>query len=272
MEIVRSELLSQFPELIHGFSTKPWGNMSYRHDTDGRVETNNRVFLEAIGLDREDTVLNPLLNHGNTVARLHPTTGRGYCEMTTESEGVQKFSMRAPIIPPNPEICASEQGIDAVWTDARSMYLSMRPADCAVIFLYDPRTHAFGLIHAGTVGVFSRIVPHALQMATLWFGVRPFNLHCYVAPSISGQAYDLRRTGAWSKRLHEMLTHDDAEQYDPKVRLQNQLRACGVPDEHIETSPDCTASDPDKYFSHHRDTKNSQPATGRMMAIMGLRR
>jgi len=272
MEIVRSELLSNFPELVHGFSTKPWGNMSFRNDVDGRADANNREFLAAVGLDQEDKILNPLLNHGNNVAWLHPMTGRGYCEMAIGSVGVMKYSQRASIIPPSPDICVPDQGIDAIWTDAKCIYLTMRPADCAVIYIYDPRTHAFGLVHAGTVGVFSRIAPHALQMGTLWFGIRPANLRCYISPSISGKAYDLRRTGAWTKRLHKLLTLDDAETYDPKIRLQNQLRTCGVLDEHVEISPDCTASDPDKYFSHHRDTKDGPPVTGRMMAIIGLRR
>lgn len=274
MEIVRSELLSAFPELMHGFSTKAWGNMSYRRDADGRADSNNREFLSAMGCGTNTRyVLDPCLNHGNTIAWLEPSLRTGHVPVNLYSPEVKLFSFRKPILPPDPAICPPDDGIDACWTDVPGALLTMRPADCAVVYMYDPKSGCVGMAHAGTAGIFSGIVTHAIESIQRWHNVKPYDLRCYIAPSVSAQAYDLRSTGAWKNKLHTILTSEQAAEYNPKARISNQLIACGVLPEHVEVSLECTASDPERFYSHSRGkSPEERAAVGRMLAVIGVRK
>lgn len=274
MDIVRSVLLSQFPELVHGFATKEWGNMSFRRDWDGKAKQNNVEFLLALGIDPTTTpILDPCLNHGNNVALLE-SRYRAYRLITLNEGEVQNFSYNTPIVPPDPSLCPPDMGIDACWTGDAGACLTMRPADCAIVMVYDPRTRTVGLLHAGTVGVLAEIIPHAIESVTRWRNVNPRFAYCFVGPSICREAYDLTQSGLWrSGHLKRVISESQAQEYDPKARIRLQLLSCGIPDAHIEISQECTASQPDRYFSHSAaGTKEERKRLGRMLAVIGLRR
>jgi len=273
MQIIRSEQFSRFPELVHGFSTREWGNMSYRRDADGQAAANNRAFLSALGIRPDDTpILDPCLNHGNTVALLK-SRQRTYRPVRLKDSEVRNYSISEPVLTPDRTICDPYEGIDACWTDEAGICLTMRPADCAIIMLYDPGTRTIGLMHAGTVSILSDIVAHAIESAMRWRGLKPRDLHCYAGPSISSAQYDLHKTGLWERGLKRRIGEIWARDYDPKALIRRQLMRCGIPDRHIEISPDCTASRPDLYFSHHAaGSAEERDSLGRMLAVIGLRR
>jgi len=272
MQIVRSEQLSRFPELVHGFSTREWGSMSYRRDTDGKATDNNRAFLSALDIASEDVpILDPCLNHGNTVALLK-SRRKGYRLVQLKDSEVQSYSIVEPLLAPDRVVCEPYDGIDACWTDEAGICLAMRPADCATIMLYDPVTRSVGMVHAGTIGVLSDIVAHAIDSAEHWRGLKPRDLHCFVGPSVSAAAYDIRKTGLWRKGLNRRMDETQARDYDPKALIRLQLMRCGVPDKRIEICPDCTATRSDLYYSHHAAKSAEERETmGRMLAVIGLR-
>jgi copper oxidase (laccase) domain-containing protein len=272
MQIVRSEQLSRFPELAHGFSTREWGNMSYRRDTDGKATDNNRAFLSALDIAHEDVpILDPCLNHGNTVALLK-SRHKGYRLVQLKDSEVQSYSIIEPLLAPDRVVCEPYDGIDACWTNEAGICLAMRPADCATIMLYDQVTRSVGMVHAGTIGVLSNIVAHAVECGERWHGIKPRNLHCYVGPSICGAIYDLRKTGLWHRGLKRRINEIQARDYDPKALIRLQLMRCGVPDKRIEICPDCTATRSDLYYSHHAAKSAEERETmGRMLAVIGLR-
>ncbi len=271
MDMVRSTLLSQFPELVHGFSTKEWGNMSYRRDADGKAYDNNRAFLEALGVDKRTPILDPCLNHGDTVV-LVKEIQPAYRLFTISDPGVLSYSLRQPLMDPDRTICVPYEGVDACWTERPGVCLTMRPADCAILMLYDPETHIVGMVHAGTVGVLSNIVKHSIQFIEGVRGVRPHNLFCYVGPSISAESYDLRHTGMWAKGLKDKITEQQARDYDPKAIIRGQLLECGLRKSNIQISEECTAKNPNRYFSNRLAKSDEQRRTlGRMLAVIGMR-
>ena len=117
MDIVRPKSFAQFPEIVAAFSTKDWGNMSYRRDYDGTADQNNRAFLASLYINHESApIIDPCLNHGNTVAWVR-SCRTGYRLVTLNDPEVKLFSIREPIAPPDPNVCEPFQGIDACWTD-----------------------------------------------------------------------------------------------------------------------------------------------------------
>lgn len=246
--------------------------MSYKRDFDGKADANNRAFLNSLGINPDKKqIINPVVSQGNRIALMQPLPKRkGYTEIDSACAEVLKHTD-----------CRSEftqgqaklTGIDACFSSSSDCYLTIRPADCAVIFVIDPKNNVFGLIHVGTAGIFSGVISRALDSMRLWFGSNLQDIVCFASPSISAAAYKLPQTNIYKKHLGRLISPEDAEAYNPKEKIMNQLLLCGILPNHIELSPHCTASNSSLYFSHHLCKTDVERATlGRMLAIIGLRR
>ena len=271
MSPIQSKLLLPYTDIVHGFSTKADGNMSYKRDIDQRAESNNTVFLFKLGINKKACqIINPELRHGNTVALVEPVPHRsGYTEVDKYSpevirviNGTLEFT----------DVKDAQRGIDACFSNRRECFITMRPADCAIIFVYDPITTVYGLIHIGTAGLFSGLIQRSVDALRLWFSVNPRDLICFVGPSISAQAYDLKSSGIYKRVLHNYLTEQEARCFDPQARLLELLKNADITAEHIDQSVECTASKNSRFYSNHRcKTDTERAAEGRMLAIIGKR-
>lgn len=268
MEIVRSKLLSQFSEIIQGFSTRECGNMSFRNPGVGcNVHANNNAFISPLWQSREDIrFYDPLLTHSNTVALLKRKPTHYREEIHYGLSGPRQIAKGLQVLPESPCPPNASGGIDACWATEPGTLLTMRPADCAILNLYDPRTRSIGQVHAGTLGILNGIVLFAISMAECWLGINPADLFCFVGPSISAEYYSLTRSGLWHSGLDKLMRYEDALEYDPKKRILAQLLKSGLDCRRIEIHPDCTGALPDKYFSNH-----CQGSKERMLAVIGLR-
>lgn len=265
---IKSLLLSQFRVLIHGFSTAADGNMTYKHDVNHDTDVNNRNFLTKLGINPNDyQILNPELRHGNAVAIVEPTPMVcGYTEIDKYSQevtyvhnGTLQFTMDKDAM----------RGLDACFSQNQGCLITMRPADCATIFVFDPEHMVFGLIHAGVAGLFSGIIHRSFDVLHRKFSTNGRYVHCYVGPSISAQAYDLTAGRLYKQILHLYLPPEQAKHFNPKARIVELLKNENVTPEHIELSTDCTGSgDGDQFFSNHRSRGQEQR---RMLAVIGLR-
>ncbi|MFZ6015363.1 MAG: polyphenol oxidase family protein [Patescibacteria group bacterium] len=264
--LIKSALLSKFPKLVHGFSAAADGNMTYKNDIDGNAETNNRRFLSALGINPDDyQILNPELKHGNTVVIVEPTPMMsGYTEIDKygseviyTQNGTLQFTLDKDAM----------RGIDACFSQSQGCLITMRPADCAVIFVFDPENNVFGLIHAGVAGLYSGIIHRSFETLRRKFGTSAKYVHCYVSPSISAQAYDVTAGRLYKKILHQYLPPEQARHFNPKARAVELLKNADILPEHIELSHECTATG-DKFFSNHR-SRGQDPR--RMLAVIGLR-
>jgi copper oxidase (laccase) domain-containing protein len=262
--LVESHVLSQFPELVYGMSTATDGNMSYKKN-DPQADENNRRFLQQLDIDPDRYhILNPELRHGGNVAVAKSMLFRhGYTEISeysSEVMGFEKGTLRYT--------CTKDayKGIDAVFSDRQRCLLSIRPADCGPLFVYDPQRKVFGIIHCSTASLFSDIIERAINMMRDYFGSKPKDILCFLGPCISVDAYELCTTGLYHRVLHKEMTPDEAAAYDPKGKIVEDLLRVSIPKANIEVSDACTASSDGKFFSNHRDQDSR-----RMLAVIGLR-
>ncbi len=261
--LVQSSVLSQFSELIYGFSTTADGNMSYKKN-DPEADRNNRAFYAKLNVNPDHyQILNPELRHGGNVAVVKPLLLRnGYTEINMYSSEVMVFEKGTPKYTSAPDAL---RGIDAVFCNRPKCLLTIRPADCGPLYVFDPIKKAFGLIHCSTASIFSEIISRGINMMRGVFGSKPKDIHCFLGPCISVDAYELYTTGLYQRVLHNEITADEAAAYDPKKRISDDLQITGIPESNIEVSPFCTASDDATFFSNHRD---QDPR--RHIAVIGL--
>lgn len=133
-------------------------------------------------------------------------------------------------------------GVDGIVTDRPDVCLGIYVADCAAIFLVDPRQRAVGLVHSGRKGTDLNILAAAVDTMGRHFGTRPADLVAQLGPCIRPPWYEV----------------------DFAAQIVEQCRAAGVTQ--VTDSGVCTADNPDRYYSYRRE----KGRTGRMLALLSL--
>ena len=140
MKIIRSKLLKQFPEIIFGFSTKEglhrldpyYFNLSKKvGDNEERVAENRKYFFDYLGIEENKTAFQ-LQVHGEEIK-------------ITEEPGLLGES-------------------DALITSKTNLGLAISSADCAAIFIYDPKKKVIAAVHSGWKGTAKKILTKTLFM------------------------------------------------------------------------------------------------------------
>ncbi len=133
-------------------------------------------------------------------------------------------------------------GADGLATDAPGLTLGIYVADCAAIYLVDPRRRAIALVHSGRKGTELNILGEAVQILRESYGTNPKDLVAAVSPCIRPPHYET----------------------DFAATIAVQAREAGIV--HFHDAGICTASHPDRYYSYRRE----QGRTGRMLALLAL--
>jgi hypothetical protein len=241
--IITSRKLSAIQGLIHGCSTRetqvnddPFHrNMSFKvGDDPERVKRNRAFFLKAIHFD------------GNEFA----TAGQCHSTYVTEATENKPYDQ-----------------CDALITNRKGILLSVSTADCAPILICEPVVNVVATIHSGWKGTANSIVHTTVERLVHLYQAIPRNIIAFVGPCAKACCYEIGTNVASS--------FDDSviERRDGKLFLrlehaiENQLKACGIPAEHIETNHECTICNR-TFHSWRRDKERS----GRMYSAIGLRR
>lgn len=133
-------------------------------------------------------------------------------------------------------------GCDGLITSDPAVCLGIYVADCAAIYLLDPKHRAIALLHSGRKGTELGILPAAIEILQKQFDSRPEDLCIAISPCIRPPHYEV----------------------DFAAQIRAQARAAGVlqvQDERIST-----ASYPDRYYSYRLE----KGKTGRMLALLAL--
>ena len=231
-----------------GVSPAPFAslNMSLSvPDARERVYANRRRVYGLFGRDT-DSVVHAHLVHGAAVARV-----------TTADNGTWV------------------EHVDGLITDQPGCVLSMNYADCAPIFLYDPRRGAIGLGHAGWRGTVVDLPGAMVRAMTAHFGSDPADLVAAIGPCIGPCCYEVgaevidavRAAFAAPAELLPPATAPERgarRHFDlPEANRRNLARA-GV--RSIELSEFCTACRTDLFFSHRAE----RGRTGRFGTVFAL--
>jgi YfiH family protein len=133
-------------------------------------------------------------------------------------------------------------GTDGLATATPGCTLGIYVADCAAVYLVDPRQRAIALVHSGRKGTEANILQQAVSVLGESFGSRPEDIVAVVSPCIRPPHYEI----------------------DFAAMLADQARAAGIGSFH--DAGVCTASHPERYYSYRRELGK----TGRMLALLAL--
>lgn len=248
---------------VHGFTSRRGGvshppfaslNVSTRHgDAPEAVWENIRRIREDLGISSSWTMLHQV--HGNEVVCI------GSEERHVDTRG------------------------DALLTDVPGKTLAVGVADCTPILAWTTQEAAHepgsrvAAIHAGWRGTAAQVAVRTLDHAKDIWGVSPGAWRVLLGPSARSCCYEVGEevvealgdtiadlgglhaadsTGSppWLDRSH------GRPRVSPAVVARAQLRAAGVPPEHIHDCGICTLCGAETWFSYRRDGVHSGRAVG----------
>ncbi|MBQ3356879.1 MAG: peptidoglycan editing factor PgeF [Oscillospiraceae bacterium] len=226
----------------HCFSTR-YGGVSkgilaslnlgvHRGDEPDNVLENYRILGSTVGFRPEDTVFTRQI-HSDLIDRV----GREDC-----GRGLFR-----PVDHP----------CDGLVTNEPNVVLTVFSADCTPVLLYDPVVGAIGAVHAGWRGTAAQIAGKAARRMCEEFGCQPEHIRAAIGPCISQCCFE---TDADVPEAMRAAFGDEAnaairpvgQKYYVNLKELNALalRRAGV--NQIDVAAECTACDPDRFWSHRR--------------------
>jgi polyphenol oxidase len=238
MVVLKSRILSGFPEINFGFSTKIglkrtapfFFNMSLTGTDKKEIVLENRTaFFNYLGLHKDEIVLQKQI-HSDIITYVSKGGAVG------ES--------------------------DALITDKFNIGLAISSADCTPAFIYDKKNKVIAGVHSGWRGTEKKILQKTLFRLFTDFNSSPENLFVYLGPSISQKNYEVGAevTSGFNNKYYE----PQGEKFFLDVPAANYdiLIEAGIPGKNIEKSILCTYEMKDLLQSYRRDGKYSGRALG----------
>lgn len=255
LQYLVSPLLEDVP---HCFSTR-YGGVSkghlsslnlgtHRGDDPNNVLENYRILGEAVGFDPMNTVFTKQI-HSDIVERVGASQrGRGLLRET-------------------------EEGCDGLITNEKDVVLTVFSADCTPILFYDPVVQAVGAAHAGWRGTAAGIAARVVEKMSAEFGSDPKNIRAAIGPCISQCCFETHNDvpDAMISALGEdakpyILPKGEKYLVDLKGLNALWLRKAGL--DRISVAKECTACDPDRFWTHRR-VGNARGSLAAMITLGG---
>ena len=146
-------------------------------------------------------------------------------------------------------------------TRVAGVLLTITIADCVPVFIADPVRKAVGLLHAGWRGTAAEVVQSGIGALERTFGSRPDDMAVHLGPAICGLCYEV---GPEVFRALGEPMASTPRSIDLRGVVRRRAARCGVRDERITVSGDCTLCGDGGYFSHRRGD------AGRQRAYIGI--
>ena len=153
---------------------------------------------------------------------------------------------------------------DAIVTNKRGVFVSVKTADCGSVFLFDSVNRALGLAHAGWRGALAGVHLNAIAMMGRLYGTEPASLRVALGPMICGRCYRVGEEVAGLFRGFATPV-EGAWFLDLPGFLVQSLITAGIKQDNIIPAPACTAEDR-WLWSARRDG-----LIGRNWALAGMR-
>lgn len=245
----KMESLSKIPGLVHGFSTRNEGNMSFLWSDEEEVRRDRKDFLESLNISPESCVAMRIQDKNVFAGAEASAAGKGMFEVETA-------------------IAA-----DGLFTNTRGLFLFLVVADCIPIVIVDAKKGALGLVHAGWRSTDKKIATEAVAQMKERFGSAPEDLTVALGPAIKKESYGFadpvqKTLPGWEDflvALPEEETGVDVVGYN-----RRQFELAGVPKESIFESEIDTGTDM-RFFSHYRTKNHGSPEKeGRFACVVGF--
>lgn len=163
---------------------------------------------------------------------------------------------------------------DGLVTKTKGLALSALSADCGPVLLTDPDNQIIGACHAGWRGALSGITDATID-AMESIGADRESIRAVLGPCISVKAYEVgpefRDTFVAESEVYDRFFEQGPNgrpHFDLKRFILMRLRQAGL--NHIEALPDCTYSEPERYFSYRYNTHHDISDYGRNISAIIL--
>ncbi len=229
--------------LACAFSSRYHGNMSLNYgDTRGVLE-NRKYFLAGMGIDYLDLVC---------AKQVHAASVRW---VSWEDKGKGALSYDTAF-----------SATDALITAEKDVPLAVCTADCLPLFLYDPRTPAIGLAHAGWRGTKDNIARKTLIAMKYAFGTKARNVYAGFGPAIRQCCYEVGEE--FKDHFPGGCVERQGRHYLDLVAVnRKQLLDSGVNDMNMFDSGVCTSCENDDFFSYRKE----RAGCGRILSVLMLK-
>ncbi len=218
------------------------GNMSLSNGDTQYSLRNRRNFLAGTGINYE---------HAVAVKQSHSGLVH-YADYLDRGRGADAYATAVP-------------DADALVTDKRHVPLVILTADCLSIFLYDAKTPAIGLVHAGWKGTREGITLNAVQCMQHYCGSKPGDISVFFGPALRKCCYEV---GDEFRDFfpHELTGKDGRLYFDIAAANKKQLLDAGIERGHIRDCGVCTGCNPEEYFSYRKQGREC----GRFLSVLML--
>jgi hypothetical protein len=250
MKIYQSNLLNNFSNLTHVFTTKDGGvskkpykslNLAYHvNDNVDDVDANHEIVAKKLIYDKK-TLIHMKQIHSDIVHIV---------------DANDNFD--------NPPTC------DALITNKINTPLMVMVADCSPILFYDEKQKVIAVAHAGRQGAFKNIIQNVINTFVDAYNSDAKDIYVSVGASIcaccyevGSEIYEEAKDLKLDYAIHKV---DDRFYLDVSKILKSQLLASKVKKENIEISKDCSCCKNDEYFSYRADA-----TTGRFAGILMMK-
>lgn len=239
LEYLSSDLLA---ETAHCFSTR-YGGVSeghlaslnlgvHRGDKPENVRENYATLGRAVGFEPEHTVFTKQI-HSDIIERVGKEQwGRGLLREV-------------------------EAGCDGLVTNEPLTALTVFSADCTPVLLYDPVQKAIGAVHAGWRGTAMKIAAKAVLKMAAEFGSRPEDIRAAIGPCIGQCCFETHNDvpeamlASYGEAARRWIC-PAGEKFRVDLKGLNALSLQEVGVKQIDTAEDCTACEPQRFWSHRR--------------------
>lgn len=242
MKFYHSKLLKNFTNLIHCFTTRDVGNLAFHVGDNPRHVDVNHLNLASLMRYDKDRLIHMKQIHSNDV------------HLVDEHDN---FHM--------PYSC------DALITNLKDTPLMVMVADCSPILFYDITQKVVAVAHAGREGTFKNIVKNVVESMACAFESNPKDIVVSIGASIGVCCYEVgAEIYEKAKELnleYAIEIKENSYYLDISKILKKQLMACGIKEQNIEISNECTCCNANhKYFSYRADG-----VTGRFAGVLMLK-
>lgn len=240
MKIIQSKLLKNFSSISHCFTAKKNGNLAFHvGDIEKNVKDNHKILADIMRYNL-NSVVHMKQIHSDVV------------HIVSENDNFE-----------NPPTC------DALITNKKNIPLMVMVADCSPVILYDSEKSVIAVAHVGRAGAFQNILKNVIDTFVNYYNSNPADINVSVGASIGSCCYEVgEEIYDEAKTLHLEYAVDKKENsfyLNISKIIQSQLFECGISEENIEISQECTCCLKEDYYSYR-----AEKITGRFAGVVFL--
>ena len=163
---------------------------------------------------------------------------------------------------------------DSMFTNKKKIALGILTADCAPVFIFDPRRYFIAAIHAGWKGAYKNIIYKTI-INLKKKGSSINDLVAVIGPCISKNKYEVKKdflkkfTNKNKKNINFFNFSKNKIFFSLNEYIKNQLKNIGV--KNIEVINKDTYSRKNNFFSHRRSLKNKYNDYGRNISVIMIK-